>query len=76
MTHEKKINYMRIAAGICNYGFDNKGLDLLVSLYDLIIEKQGESDLKDVIKVESEVKHRADVKSRSELLDKVSEKVG
>jgi hypothetical protein len=76
MTHEEKINYMKIAAGICGYGFDTKGLDLMVSLYELVIEKQGDSDLRSISKIEAEVKHRADVKSRSELLDKVSEKVG
>jgi hypothetical protein len=32
MTHEEKINYMKIAAGIVGYGFDTKGLDMLVSL--------------------------------------------
>ena len=76
MTHEEKINYMKIAAGIVGYGFDTKGLDMLVSLYELIIEKQGETDLKTVCKVEADVKKRADIKSRSEMLDKVSEKVG
>ena len=75
MTHEEKINYMRIATGIVGYGFDNKGLDMIVSLYELVIKKKGESDLKTVCKIEAEVKKRADVKSRSELLDKVSKKV-
>ncbi len=75
MTHEEKINYMRIATGIVGYGFDNKGLDMLVSIYELVIEKKGESDLKTICKTEAEVKKRADVKSRSELLDKVSEKI-
>lgn len=76
MTHEEKINYMRIATGIVGYGFDNKGLDLLVSIYELVIEKQGKSDLSDVVKIESEVKKRADNKHKSELLDKFSDKVG
>ena len=76
MTHEEKINYMRIAAGICGYGFDEKGIDLLVSLYELVLEKQGDSDLKSISIIQTQVKERADVKHRSELLDKVSEKVG
>lgn len=75
MTHEQKINYMRIAAGIVGYGFDNKGLDMLVSLYELVIEKQGETDMNSVCKIESEVKNRDDIKRRSDLLDKVSEKL-
>jgi hypothetical protein len=76
MTHEEKINYMKIAAGIVGYGFDTKSLDMLVSLYELVIEKQGETDLKTVSKVKADVEKRADIKSRSELIDKVSEKVG
>lgn len=74
MTHDQKINYMRIAAGICGYGFTNKQLDLLVSIYDLVTEKQDETSLKDVVKAECDVKQRDDVKSRQELLDKVSTK--
>ena len=75
MTHEEKINYMRIATGIVGYGFDTKDLDILVSLYELVIEKKGDSDLQTICEIEAEVKKRADIKSRSELLDKVSEKV-
>jgi hypothetical protein len=76
MTHEEKINYMKIAAGIVGYGFDSKGLDMLVSLYELVIEMKGDADLKTISQVQAEVKKRDDIKSRSELLDKVSEKVG
>ena len=70
MTHDEKINYMRIATGIVGYGFDNKGLDMLVSLYELVIENKGETDLKTICKIEAEVNKRAYIKSRSELLDK------
>lgn len=76
MTHEEKIGYMKIAAGIVGYHFDTKGLDMLISIYELVIEKQGETDLRTVCKVEADVKKRADIQSRSELLDKVSERVG
>lgn len=75
MTHEEKINFMRISAGICGYGFDHKGLDLLVSLYELVLEKQADSDLRSISKIEADVKQRDDVKKRQDLLDKVSEKV-
>lgn len=75
MTHEEKINYMRIAAGICNYGFDSKGLDMMVSIYELVIEKQGNTDLRTITSLQEEVKKRDDAKKRSELLDKVSKKI-
>lgn len=75
MTQEQKINYMKISTGIVGYVFDYKGLDMLVSIYELVIEKEGKTDLSTVLKVQEEVKIRADNKSRSELLDKVSEKI-
>ena len=58
MTHEEKIKYMKVATGIVGYNFNPKILDLLVSIYDLVLEKQGETDLKSVCKVEAEVNER------------------
>lgn len=75
MTHEEKINYMKIAAGIVGYGFDTKGLDMLVSIYELVIEKKGETDLHTICKVGAEVEKRDNIKNRSEIIDKVFEKV-
>jgi len=75
MTHEQKINYMRIAAGIACLGFSNSQLDLLVSLYELVLRKKGEATVDDTVNVELEVKKRSDIKSKQDLLDKVSDKV-
>jgi len=72
MTHEEKIDYMYVAVRVTGYGLDKKGVDMLVSLYELVIEKEGETDLKSMIVVQSEVKKRADIRHQSELLDKVS----
>ena len=58
MKHEEKINYMKIAAGIVGFGFDTKGLDMLVSMYDLVIEKKGDTDLNSIVKVECAVEER------------------
>lgn len=74
MTHEEKISYMKVAAGICGFGFRYDQIDLLVSLYELVIEKGGDADLRSCTRIESEVKARADKKHREDLLDKVSEK--
>lgn len=74
MTHEEKMNYMKIAAGIVGYSFETKGLDMLVSLYELVIEKQGDTDIHSICAIECKVKERADKKSRSDLLDKFSKK--
>ena len=75
MTHEEKINYMKIAAGIVGYGFEPKGLDMLVSIYELIIEKKWDADLKTISEIEAAVNKRDAIKKRSELLDKISEKI-
>ena len=60
MTHEEKINYMKIATAIAGYGFEHKILDMLVSIYELVIEKEGKTDLKMVCEIEAEVKKRAE----------------
>lgn len=74
MTHDEKINYMNIAAGICGFGFSREQMDLLVSLYEQVITKEGSADLRGLAKIQSEVEKRAKVKSRKDLLDKVSKK--
>jgi hypothetical protein len=61
MTHEEKINYLRISAGIVGYGFDLQAIDMLVSLYELVIEKQGDATLVDICRVEQDVKNRSSV---------------
>jgi len=67
MIHEEKINYMKIAAGIVGYSFDTQGLDMLVSIYELVIEKQGDADLRSVSIVQDGVKYRSELKRKSEL---------
>lgn len=74
MTHSEKIGYFRIAASLCNLAFKPEQLDLLVSLYEAVNEKKGEVKLMDVIAIELEVQNRQDVKTRVELLNKISEK--
>lgn len=58
MTHEEKLKYMKIAAGIVGYGFDEKGLDMLISLYDLVTKHEGDTDVKQIVKVQMEVEER------------------
>lgn len=74
MTHEQKIDYMKIAAGIVGYSFDKKNLDMLVSLYDLTLEKKGETDLDSIVQVKLDVDRRAEEALKQETLDKFSKK--
>ncbi|HZI24304.1 MAG TPA: hypothetical protein VFD46_04470 [Chryseolinea sp.] len=63
MTHEEKINYMRIAISLCKWGFENREIDLLVSLYDELLVKGGEMTMRDTAKIEVEVIERHKPKS-------------
>jgi hypothetical protein len=58
MSHEEKINYMRIAAGIAGFSIKNEHLDLLVSIYEKVKEKEGKTNLHDIVDVEYQVEDR------------------
>jgi len=61
MTHEEKISYMKVACGIVGYSFHEQGLDMLVSIYDEVLRKGGDTDLKGIIDIQLAVerKHKA-----------------
>jgi hypothetical protein len=58
MTHEQKIRYMEIATSIVGFKFRKENLDMMVSLYDLVCEKEGKTDLDSVNTVQYEVEKR------------------
>ena len=58
MTNEEKIKYMRIATGVVGMSFNELGVDILVSIYELTMEKGGEASLRDMAKIEMEAKDR------------------
>lgn len=58
MTHDDKITYMRLAAGMCNFGMSEDQLDLLLSLYEAVVKKEGSFTTADAIKIKYEVKER------------------
>ena len=74
MEHKEKINYMRIASGMAGFSIQNKHLDLLVSLYEYIIEKQGDGNLREIITIEAEAMKREEIEERKRVLDKISKK--
>ncbi len=74
MKHEDKINYLRIAAGIAGYSFTVTQLDLLVSLYELVVINGGVTNLDQVVFIETCVKDREKVRNISKDLDKFSKK--
>jgi hypothetical protein len=74
MSIEEKIQYMRIACNIAGYGFKDDAIDMIVSLYELILEKKGKGAIDDIVRIEYEVKKRQEIASKKELLNKVSTK--
>ena len=58
MTHGQKLEYMNLAGGIVGFRFSDKDLDMLVSTYELILEKQGRTDISDLCKVKADVNDR------------------
>jgi hypothetical protein len=74
MTHEKKITYMRISSSICNFGFTEQQLDLLISLYELVLEKKGDAAIDDIVKVEMAVEYRAKEARRATAIREEQEK--
>lgn len=68
MTHKQKIDYMRIAAGICCLGFSNEQLDLLVSLYDEVLKRKGQTCLSHVVDIRVAVEKRADAEKKRQLI--------
>lgn len=58
MQHSEKLNYMKTATAIVGFAFKESDLDLLVSTYEKVIEKKGDTDLRDLAKVKAEVQQR------------------
>ena len=58
MTDKEKLNYMRIASAIIGYDLKEKDLDTVLSIHDLILRKEGEADLEDVVKIEHEIEKK------------------
>ena len=73
MTQEKKIEYMKLAAGMNGFTIQTDHMDLLITTYEAVIKKEGEFNVKDSVKIKFEVEARAKARRISELLDKASE---
>lgn len=54
MTHEQKVYYFTTALNICRFTIDLRNTDLMVRLYDLVLEKGGQTDLKSIAEVQTQ----------------------
>jgi len=73
MKHEEKIAYMEISTRITGFGFDREPLDLLVSLYELVVEQKGEATTKDIVILKNQVKDREIERTVQETLKRLEE---
>jgi len=71
MTHEEKIDYMRLAMGLAQFGFTNEQLDLLVSMYELVVEKQGDTDLNSMTTVVYDCREREKVRKKDKIREEI-----
>ena len=58
MTQDDKISYMQVASSIVGYSIEKKGLEMLVSVYDKVLEKKGETDLKDLVDIQISIERK------------------
>ena len=58
LTHETKITYLDIAMRVAGFNFKPEHLDMMVCMFEHIIDKQGEANLEQIIKIKTEVEDR------------------
>jgi len=70
LTLEEKTNYMRIGLGLASVTVNNMTAELIVKIYDGVLEMGGQFSLNDAAKIEVEVtekyKKEADKTPKSE----------
>jgi hypothetical protein len=67
MTHEEKVEYMTAAMQLVEFSVNRGAVDLIISLYELILEKKGDANLYDIAKLKAAVieKHEKLAKSKT-----------
>jgi hypothetical protein len=58
MKHEDKIKYIQIACGMCGFNIPMEYMDMIISMYELILEKEGNADMKDIARIMAIVKEK------------------
>lgn len=54
MTQEEKIKFFDIACRICHFHFKKKELSLLVKIYDYVLERAEQGNLRELCEIEAE----------------------
>jgi len=58
MTIKEKIKYMRIALSIVNLGLREKDVAKIIAIYEMVNEKKGSMDLKDIATIEVDIEKK------------------
>ena len=54
MKHDDKVNYLRIAMGMCHVPTNKRTADLIICLYEECLKKGGDFSLRDAVEIEIE----------------------
>lgn len=55
LESEDKIKYMTIATNISGFGFNTEQIQLLISLYEGVITKGGELNVRDIAEIQAAI---------------------
>jgi hypothetical protein len=60
MTQEEKVGYFKMAASFCNFAFSDEAIELLTEMYELVLQKEGKTDLHSLVETRYRVleKHK------------------
>lgn len=71
MNHEEKLRYLRMALGLAGFHLKPKDMDMMVSMYELVMEKKGETDLNSMVDVQFAVEEREKTRLMKEYEEKL-----
>ena len=66
LTHEEKVQYLRIAMNLQNFGINTRSADQLVVSFEKILELGGDFSLKDAVKIEADIILKYEMKTKPE----------
>lgn len=56
LTHDQKVEYLRIALSFAGVSVNNHTSDIVVRSYEKILEKGGKVNISDMVEIEEKVK--------------------
>lgn len=74
MTHSEKLGYMKLAFSIQNIGLKQVDLDIVLQTYELIIKKEGNVNIKDLVKLKLQTENKyleKEAEKKAKTLEKV-----